>query len=131
MLIAWWIGHPLGGFVMTVCLRIVIVLHSTFCVNSFAHTFGTKAYLPEQSACDNWLNALLTNGEGFHNFHHRFPVDYRNGMRWYHWDRRSGAFSRCPRSDSHGISRGRQITRSHRRARRSPRPSDAHSHGPT
>ena len=86
MLIAWWIGHPLGGFVMAVCLRIVIVLHSTFCVNSFAHTFGTKAYVPEQSACDNWLGALLTNGEGFHNFHHRFPVDYRNGIRWYHWD---------------------------------------------
>ena len=42
MLIAWWIGHPLGGFVMSVCLRIVIVLHSTFCVNSFAHTFGTN-----------------------------------------------------------------------------------------
>jgi stearoyl-CoA desaturase (delta-9 desaturase) len=86
MLIGWWIGHPLGAFIMAVCLRIVIVLHSTFCVNSFAHTFGTKAYVPEQSACDNWLNALLTNGEGFHNFHHRFPVDYRNGIRWYHWD---------------------------------------------
>jgi stearoyl-CoA desaturase (delta-9 desaturase) len=86
MLIAWWIGHPLGGFVMAVCLRIVIVLHSTFCVNSLAHWCGTKTYMPEQSACDNWLNALLTNGEGFHNFHHRFPVDYRNGVRWYHWD---------------------------------------------
>jgi len=71
---------------MAVCLRIVIILHSTFCVNSFAHTFGTKAYVPDQSACDNWLGALLTGGEGFHNFHHRFPVDYRNGIRWYHWD---------------------------------------------
>ena len=36
MLIAWWIGHPLGGFVMAVCLRLVVVLHSTFLVNSYA-----------------------------------------------------------------------------------------------
>jgi stearoyl-CoA desaturase (Delta-9 desaturase) len=86
MLIAWWIGHPLGGFMMAVCLRLVVVLHSSFFVNSFAHTFGKKTYDHDKSARDNWLGALLTNGEGFHNFHHRFPMDYRNGVRWYHWD---------------------------------------------
>jgi stearoyl-CoA desaturase (delta-9 desaturase) len=86
MLIAWRIGHPLGGFVMSVCLRIVIVLHSAFFVNSFAHTFGTRTYQRTESARDNWLGAFLTNGEGFHNFHHRFPTDYRNGIRWYDWD---------------------------------------------
>jgi stearoyl-CoA desaturase (delta-9 desaturase) len=86
MLLAWWIGRPLGGFIMVVCLRIVVVLHSTFFVNSFAHTFGTRPFDPAQSARDNWIGAILTNGEGFHNFHHRFPLDYRNGVRWYHWD---------------------------------------------
>jgi len=86
MLIAWWIGYPLGGFIMAVCLRIVLVLHSSFFVNSFAHTFGAKTFNRAQSARDNWIGALLTNGEGFHNFHHRFPSDYRNGVRWYHWD---------------------------------------------
>ena len=86
MLIAWWIGHPLGGFIMAVCLRIVVVLHSSFFINSFAHTFGKRPYDSSLSARDNWLCALLTNGEGFHNFHHRFPMDYRNGYRWYHWD---------------------------------------------
>ena len=60
MLIAWAIGHPLGGFIMAVCLRIVIVLHSTFCVNSFAHTFGTRPYDRAQTARDNWIGALLT-----------------------------------------------------------------------
>ena len=80
MLIAWWIGHPLGGFIMAVCLRIVVVLHSSFFINSFAHTFGKRTYDSSQSARDNWLCALLTNGEGFHNFHHRFPMDYRNGV---------------------------------------------------
>lgn len=86
MLIAWWIGHPLGGFIMAVCLRVIVVLHSSFFVNSFAHTFGKQTYDHAQSARDNWLGALLTNGEGFHSFHHRFPTDYRNGVTWYHWD---------------------------------------------
>jgi len=71
---------------MTICRRIAIVLHSTFCVNSFAHTLGAKPCAPGQSASDNWLGALFTNGEGFHSFHHRFPVDYRKGVRWYQWD---------------------------------------------
>lgn len=86
MLIGWWIGHPLGAFIMAVCLRIVIVLHCAFFVNSFAHTFGARPFNRAQSARDHWLGAILTNGEGFHNFHHRFPSDYRNGFRWYHWD---------------------------------------------
>jgi stearoyl-CoA desaturase (Delta-9 desaturase) len=86
MLLGWWIGHPLGAFIMVVCLRIVLVLHSSFFINSFAHTFGKKTFNRVQSARDNWLGAILTNGEGFHSFHHRFPTDYRNGVRWYHWD---------------------------------------------
>ena len=86
MLIAWWIGHPLGGFIMAVCLRMVVVFHPTFFVNSFAHTFGSRPYDRPTSARDNWFGALLTNGEGFHSFHHRFPADYRNGIRWYDWD---------------------------------------------
>lgn len=71
---------------MAVCLRMVIVLHSSFFVNSFAHTFGAKTFDSAHSARDNWIGALLTNGEGFHSFHHRLPADYRNGIRWYHWD---------------------------------------------
>lgn len=86
MFVAWWIGHPLGGFVMAVCLRMVIVMHPAFFVNSFAHTFGSRPFDTAASARDNWLGALLTNGEGFHSFHHRFPSDYRNGIRWYDWD---------------------------------------------
>ena len=86
MLIAWRIDHLLGGFVLAVCLRLIVVLHSSFFVNSFAHTFGSRGFDHTQSARDNWVGALLTNGEGFHNFHHRFPADYRNGVQWYHWD---------------------------------------------
>ena len=39
-----------------------------------------------QVGADNWFVALLTLGEGYHSFHHKFPADYRNGIRWYDWD---------------------------------------------
>lgn len=79
-------GRPVEAFLLSVGLRLAVVHHCTFFINSFAHTFGTADYDPDSSAKDNWIGALLTNGEGYHNFHHRFPCDYRNGIRWYHWD---------------------------------------------
>lgn len=86
MALGFAIGRPLGVFVMTVCLRLVLVMHSAFFINSFAHTFGTKRFDGSISAGDHWLGAIITNGEGYHNYHHRFPGDYRNGVRWHHWD---------------------------------------------
>jgi stearoyl-CoA desaturase (delta-9 desaturase) len=79
-------GHALGAFVFAVCARLTLVYQSTFCINSICHMVGTATYDPHSSAKDHWFVALLTNGEGYHNFHHRFPTDYRNGVRWYHWD---------------------------------------------
>ena len=48
--------------------------------------FGKSSYDIAATAKDNRWIALLTFGEGYHNFHHRFPSDYRNGVRWYQWD---------------------------------------------
>ena len=79
-------GHALGAFILTVCLRLAVVHHATFCINSVCHVFGKSTYDPHSSARDHWLVAFLTNGEGYHNFHHRFPSDYRNAIRWYQWD---------------------------------------------
>lgn len=79
-------GHLLGAFVFAVALRLFLVLNSAFFINSFAHTFGEGSYDLESSAKDHWLGAILTNGEGYHNYHHRFPGDYRNGTLWHHWD---------------------------------------------
>ncbi|MCG3176713.1 MAG: hypothetical protein MOGMAGMI_01674 [Candidatus Omnitrophica bacterium] len=79
-------GRLIETFLLTIAARLAVVHHCTFFINSFAHTFGTADYDPHSSAKDNWIGALLTNGEGYHNFHHRFPSDYRNGIRWYHWD---------------------------------------------
>ena len=79
-------GSVWGALWIGICLRIFVVHHSTFFINSVCHTFGTSTYDPDATARDHWLVAILTNGEGYHNFHHRFPSDYRNGVRWYHWD---------------------------------------------
>ncbi|MBI4055628.1 MAG: fatty acid desaturase [Elusimicrobia bacterium] len=79
-------GRPWGGLLWGGFLRIVIAHHVTFCVNSLAHMFGSQPYTKKNSSRDNWGVAFLTYGEGFHNYHHRFPGDYRNGIRWYHWD---------------------------------------------
>jgi len=85
-LIGLAIGRPLGGFLWGGLLRIVVVHHMIFCVNSVAHLFGTQPYSDKDSSRDSWWLAYLTSGEGYHNFHHAFPGDYRNGVRWYHWD---------------------------------------------
>ena len=86
MLIGFLMGRPLGVFIMTVCLRLILVMHSAFFINSYAHMVGSRGYDAHISARDHWLGAILTNGEGYHNFHHQFPTDYRNGICWYHWD---------------------------------------------
>jgi len=79
-------GHILGAFVLASCTRLVIVHHATFFINSVCHLFGKSTYDIHASAKDHWFVAFLTYGEGYHNFHHRFPNDYRNGVRWYQWD---------------------------------------------
>ncbi|MEE9231578.1 MAG: fatty acid desaturase [Acidobacteriota bacterium] len=82
---ALW-GDALGALLVAGFLRTVVQWHATFCINSLAHTLGSKRYGRDSSARDFWPLALITFGEGFHNFHHRFQSDYRNGIRWYHFD---------------------------------------------
>jgi stearoyl-CoA desaturase (delta-9 desaturase) len=77
---------PLGSMLVCGFLRVVVQWHATFSVNSLAHMFGTQPYTTDVSARDCWMIALVTLGEGYHNYHHRFPTDYRNGIRWFHFD---------------------------------------------
>lgn len=79
-------GHAWEAFWLAACARIVLVHHATFCINSVCHLWGKATYDIHASAKDHWFVAFLTNGEGYHNFHHRFSGDYRNGVRWYQWD---------------------------------------------
>lgn len=82
--LAW--GDFWGGFFFAGFARVVVNHHLTFCINSFCHMLGTKPYSAKDSACDNWILSLFTYGEGYHNYHHAFPADYRNGVRFYQWD---------------------------------------------
>ncbi len=82
---ALW-GDALAGFIVAGVFRTVFNHHSTFFINSLCHWAGKRPYSTEQTARDNWMTALVTMGEGFHNYHHQFPLDYRNGIRWFHYD---------------------------------------------
>jgi stearoyl-CoA desaturase (Delta-9 desaturase) len=82
---ATW-GDPWGGLFVAGFLRAGVLLQATFSINSLAHLVGSKRYDERSSARDSALTALVTFGEGYHNFHHRFPSDYRNGVRWWQYD---------------------------------------------
>jgi len=77
----FWPGLLVGGLT-----RIVLSQHSTFLINSAAHKFGNQPYTDKNTARDSFTMAFLTFGEGYHNYHHYFQADYRNGVRWYQWD---------------------------------------------
>lgn len=76
----------LGGLAVAGMARVVLVHHCTFFINSLCHYLGTTPYTDTNSAKDSWIMALFTFGEGYHNFHHFFQNDYRNGIRWFHFD---------------------------------------------
>ena len=82
---ALW-GDALGAVLVAGFLRLVIQWHSTFAVNSVAHYIGDRPYCLTNTARDSFITAVITLGEGYHSFHHRFQSDYRNGVRWYHLD---------------------------------------------
>ena len=77
----WW-----GGLVYAGILRIFFVQQATFCVNSLAHWLGDQPFDDRRSPKDHVFTALLTLGEGYHNFHHEFPSDYRNAISWHQYD---------------------------------------------
>lgn len=86
LLTGWIFNDFLGAFVLTWWLRLLVSHHLTWFVNSLAHCWGEQTYSKEHSAVDNAVLAVLTVGEGYHNYHHTFAADYRNGVRWYHFD---------------------------------------------
>ena len=87
--IGWlWGGwqSALGALLIGSVLRVVLVEHSTFCINSFCHMIGTRPYSTRCSARNSWIMALFTFGEGYHNYHHEFQHDYRNGVKPWQFD---------------------------------------------
>jgi stearoyl-CoA desaturase (delta-9 desaturase) len=80
-----WSG-ALGGFLLAGVARVTAVQHMTFFINSLCHTIGGQPYSDRCSARDSWIMAIFTFGEGYHNYHHEFQHDYRNGVKWWQWD---------------------------------------------
>ncbi|HZT26153.1 MAG TPA: fatty acid desaturase [Pseudolabrys sp.] len=70
------------GFFWSTCL----VFHATFCINSLAHVSGSKRYVTGDDSRNNWLLAIFTMGEGWHNNHHACQSSVRQGFRWWEYD---------------------------------------------
>jgi stearoyl-CoA desaturase (delta-9 desaturase) len=84
--VGWLVGDLWGVFILAGVLRLVVSHHVTFFINSLAHMWGSRPYTEDNSARDNPVLAFFTYGEGYHNYHHIFAHDYRNGVRWWQWD---------------------------------------------
>jgi stearoyl-CoA desaturase (Delta-9 desaturase) len=80
-LAAGWSGLVVGFLWST-----VLVYHATFCINSLAHVQGRKRYVTGDDSRNNWLLALFTMGEGWHNNHHAFQSSVRQGFKWWEID---------------------------------------------
>ncbi len=76
----------LAAFLLAGVARVVVVQHSTFFINSLCHTIGNRPYSTRCTARNSWFMALLTFGEGYHNYHHEFQHDYRNGVKAWQFD---------------------------------------------
>ena len=79
-------GRVLGCLLIGGVLRVVVSHHGTFFINSLCHMVGRRTYSTEHSARDSAVMALLAFGEGYHNYHHSFPFDYRNGVKVWQFD---------------------------------------------
>lgn len=86
------IGYIVGGTIHSAYMGFLFMglgrflqQQATFCVNSLCHFVGSKKYY-KGTAGDIWWMALFLLGENWHNYHHAFPSDYRNGAKWYHFD---------------------------------------------
>ncbi|KAJ5329994.1 hypothetical protein N7452_010384 [Penicillium brevicompactum] len=79
-------GDWKGGLIYAGILRFLFVQQATFCVNSLAHWLGEQPFDDRNSPRDHVVTALVTLGEGYHNFHHEFPSDYRNAIEWWQYD---------------------------------------------
>jgi stearoyl-CoA desaturase (delta-9 desaturase) len=80
-LLAGWSGLIVGFFWST-----VLVYHATFCINSLAHVCGRTRYVTGDDSRNNWLLAIFTMGEGWHNNHHAYQSSARQGFRWWEID---------------------------------------------
>ncbi|MFY9589321.1 fatty acid desaturase [Rickettsia endosymbiont of Halotydeus destructor] len=92
VIVPLFVGYLIGGTIASSYMAFLFMgigralqQQATFCVNSLCHFVGSKKYY-KGTAGDIWWMALFLLGENWHNYHHAFPSDYRNGVKWYHFD---------------------------------------------
>ncbi len=85
-MVALYYFGGLSLFLWAGCLRVTLTSHLVWFVNSIAHRFGTRRFETEDLSRNNFLVALTTLGEGWHNNHHRFPGSARQGLFLYEFD---------------------------------------------
>jgi len=95
LFLGWLTGDVIGMFLLVGVARLVVSHHFTFFINSLAHMWGKQPYTDENTARDQHFLALITYGEGYHNYHHLFQSDYRCGIRWWHLDINKWFISTC------------------------------------
>jgi len=81
---SWW--GALLGFLWGGLVRVLMVHHITWSVNSVCHLWGTQPFKSHDESRNNPVVALLAMGEGWHNDHHAFPTSARHGLRWWEVD---------------------------------------------
>jgi stearoyl-CoA desaturase (delta-9 desaturase) len=81
-----WLIAGWSGLVISFCFSTVAVWHVTFSVNSLSHLVGRQPYITGDQSRNNWVIALLTMGEGWHNNHHAYQASVRQGFRWWEFD---------------------------------------------
>ncbi len=80
-----WAG-ALSGLLWGGLVRVLLLHHVTWSINSICHVFGTKPFNAHDESRNNPIMALLAFGEGWHNAHHAFPASARHGLRWWEFD---------------------------------------------
>ena len=83
-LLYWWGGMPFLMWGMFV--RITLMWHMTWSVNSAAHTWGYRNYETSDQSTNCWWVGVLASGEGWHNNHHAQPSCARHGHKWWELD---------------------------------------------
>ena len=81
-----WLLGGWGLFALGFCLSTVMLWHGTFTINSLSHLFGNRRYETTDTSRNNWLLALVTLGEGWHNNHHHYMAAARQGFYWWEVD---------------------------------------------
>jgi stearoyl-CoA desaturase (delta-9 desaturase) len=89
--VLWWLGESTGagGLALVlwgIPLRLMVVYHCTWMVNSATHRWGYVSHESHDQSKNNWWVALLTFGEGWHNNHHAYQSSARMGFRWWEID---------------------------------------------